>query len=159
MKVTRHCNAGLACGKSVAEVYFLGATQAYIRLPVHKALFGDWSPRTARSSDWGDMYLNLIGYTIAPLSPLVWKTFSSLIVAVIFAAQISLTGDHGLTVPIAQQRGNYAALWLGVGREEVTLRQHPDGGEEKRSITILATMAMNFVNWLGFSLLHVDAKM
>ena len=102
MEVTRHCNAGLACGKSGAEVCFLDATQAYIRLPVHKAFFGDWSPRTTRSSDWGDMYLNLIGYTIAPLSPLVWRTFSSLIVAVIFAAQISLTGDHGLTVPIAQ---------------------------------------------------------
>ena len=54
----------------------------------------------------GDIYLNSIGYTIAPLSPLVRKTFSSLIVAVIFAVQLSLTGDHGLTVLtlwIAQQ--------------------------------------------------------
>ena len=52
IEVTRYCCTGLACGESVAEVAFWALTQVYIWLHLNKALFVDWSPRTARSFDW-----------------------------------------------------------------------------------------------------------
>ena len=99
----KHCDAGLACCESVAEVRFLDATQAYIRLLVHKAFLGEWSPRTARCSDWGDEYLNLIGYTIAPLSSLVWNNQCIRKCRRLPAALISVLQQSRITVAVAQQ--------------------------------------------------------